>query len=63
MAQYGLEWKVIVTPRECVHCFKVFEIHHERDEDDMYTIDPPFCPFCGQPDPDMELPEYDEEDV
>lgn len=53
---------MIIIPRECTYCFKEFEIHYERDDDDTYTIEPPFCPFCGAPDPDIELPEFDDDE-
>jgi len=41
--------KIIV----CQHCSKESEINYERDVD--FFDEPLFCPFCGKPDPELEL--------
>ena len=53
---------MIINDKECSYCFQRCEIHYERDEDEFYQLEPPYCPFCGHPDPDMELPEIEDEE-
>ena len=47
----------ILEKNECVYCGTEYEIHFERDDDELM-----YCPSCGEQIPDEEELEYEELD-